>query len=416
MTFKFPTAMRQALRETCAGDVATATSTIQAALAAHSENTRPGTWADKTPQTLLIGSNASGAARPSGETGAAATSKFDTSGNRLRRVGTPNGTPRQSLKSVLHGLRHSRPDFTVPAARKTTILPRIADGARYEQRHFSCSEGARDYRIYVPGGLSQPAEGLLLMLHGCTQTADDFACGTGMNQLAEQHNLIILYPEQNRAENPSVCWNWFRPQDQRRGAGEPSLLAALTRQIEEEFKVKRGRAFTAGLSAGGAMAATLGAVYPDVYCAIGVHSGLAHGAAHDVPSAFAAMRGDMTFASGSPADQSWSDTGRTPRIVFHGSGDGTVHPSNADRVFGASDDASAASAESGISAGGRRYHRTIVASSKQVSARELWMIEGSGHAWSGGSATGSFTDPVGPDASAEMVRFFLQAESREFSK
>ena len=409
MTFKFPTAMRQALTETCAGDVATATTTIQAALAALSDPAKPGTRADKTPQTLLIGSNAASAAGPSAESGAAAKPK---SGNGLWR----NGAPRQSLKTVMDALQRGRPGFTAPAARKPTILPRIADGARYEQRNFSCAEGARDYRIYVPGGLSQPAEGLLLMLHGCTQTADDFACGTGMNELAELHNLIILYPEQSRAENPSVCWNWFRPQDQRRGAGEPSILAALTQQIAEEFKVKRGRAFTAGLSAGGAMAATLGAVYPDIYCAIGVHSGLAHGAAHDVPSAFAAMRGDITYATGSPADQSWNDTGRTPRIVFHGSGDGTVHPSNADRVFGASDDAAAASAESGVSAGGRRYHRTIVASSNQDSARELWMIEDSGHAWSGGSATGSFTDPVGPDASAEMVRFFLQAKSQEFSK
>jgi poly(hydroxyalkanoate) depolymerase family esterase len=232
-------------------------------------------------------------------------------------------------------------------------------------------------------------QGLIIMLHGCTQDADDFARGTGMNAIAERHGLIVAYPEQPRSENMQSCWNWFRPSDQRAGHGEPELLARLARSLTAEFGLDPSRVFVAGLSAGGAMAAILGVTHPDVFHAIGVHSGLPHGVASDVVSAFSAMREDP-------------GAGRAlhvPAIVFHGSSDATVSPANGDRIF-RSAALGATTLEEGTTAG-RTWQR------RRAEGAEFWLIEGAGHAWTGGSRTGSYADAAGPDASAEMVRFFL---------
>jgi poly(hydroxyalkanoate) depolymerase family esterase len=235
------------------------------------------------------------------------------------------------------------------------------------------------------------------MLHGCTQDADDFACGIRMNDLAETHGLIVAYPEQCRGQNAHACWNWFRPGDQGRTGGEPEILATLARSLAEEFAVDRTRVFVAGLSAGGAMATILGATHPEVFRAVGVHSGLPHGAAHDVVSAFAAMRGEGAARSnGRPP---------VPTIVFHGTADLTVHPSNAERIL---DAASLDRVDrSDLVSGGRRCSRAVSTGADGAPVSELWLIEGAGHAWSGGAPQGSHTDPRGPDASAEMIRFFL---------
>ena len=271
-----------------------------------------------------------------------------------------------------------------------------------KQGASSSTHGSRDYRLFLPSTISEGAKGLVLMLHGCTQNPDDFACGTDMNSHAEKSGLIVVYPHQTRAQNAQGCWNWFRPQDQRAEAGEAALLAALVEAVAAEFAVPQGGIFAAGLSAGGAMAATLAAVHPTLFAAVGVHSGLPHGAAHDVPSAFAAMRGQggRTKAGGD---------GSVRMIIFHGTADATVHPSNAEKLVSAAGPAlrGASRRENGKSAGGRSYSCTVVEGRDGTPLIESWRIEGATHAWSGGRPDGSYTDPAGPDASAEMVRFFL---------
>ena len=290
----------------------------------------------------------------------------------------------------------------LPGMVRTNAPPPVPEGARYETRSFASQHGSREYRLFVPSRLADGPKGLVLMLHGCTQDPDDFARGTDMNSHAERYGLIVVYPHQSRVHNAQGCWNWFRPEDQRAEAGEAALLAALTRAVATEFSVPPEAIFAAGLSAGGAMAATLAATHPSLFAAVGIHSGLPHGIAHDVPSAFGAMRGQG---------------GRTPRkatgavrmIIFHGAADATVHPSNAEALVAAAGPALRGTSrrEQGRSEGGRAYSRNVVEAGDGTPLVESWRIEGAGHAWSGGRSDGTYTDPAGPDASAEMVRFFL---------
>lgn len=259
--------------------------------------------------------------------------------------------------------------------------------------------GARDYKLFVPPGDAFVARPLLVMLHGCTQDPDDFALGTRMNELAAQRGVIVLYPQQPALANPARCWNWFRPEDQRRGSGEPQAIVDLLRHVSQMHGVDSERIYVAGLSAGGAMAAILAQQYPDVFAAVGVHSGLAPGSASDTQSAFAAMRQGTRPAP-------LAGDGRVPAIVMHGDRDTTVHPANAGRVLSAllprdareeyTDDADAKRAVF-------RHDGRVVG--------ESWTLRGLGHAWSGGNPAGSYTAP-GADASAQMLRFFLQHPRR----
>jgi poly(hydroxyalkanoate) depolymerase family esterase len=288
--------------------------------------------------------------------------------------------------------------MNLPGMKGKTVPPVIPEGAQFLTRSFANAAGSRGYKLYIPAPTGEQPRGLIVMLHGCKQNPDDFATGTRMNALAEAHNLLVAYPEQTGAANASSCGNWFNPGDQARDKGEPSIIAGLTREIIAEFALDDTRIFVAGLSAGGAMAAVMGETYPELYSAMGVHSGLACGSANDVMSAFAAMRGDPAVARG-PARHPHIRT-----IVFHGTADRTVHPSNAERIL-----ASAGQQHERATAGGRSYSRTLVASNSG-GAHEFWRIEGAGHAWSGGDANGSYADAQGPDASAEMVRFFLEKQ------
>ena len=247
------------------------------------------------------------------------------------------------------------------------------------------------------------------MLHGCKQNPDDFAAGTGMNQLAEEQRCVIVYPAQAKRANGSNCWNWFRPGDQQRDRGEPSLIADITREVLERYGLDRTRCYIAGLSAGGAMAAIMGANYPDLYAAVGIHSGLPTGAAHNVPSAFAAMK-KASNAHGAGKSQ-------TPAIVFHGDRDATVHPLNGQQVVNQHAPAPAglnraADAASTVRQGrkpqGRAYTVTLRQDANGKTVTEHWVVHGAGHAWAGGSPKGSYTDPSGPDASREMLRFFYE--------
>lgn len=291
----------------------------------------------------------------------------------------------------------------------------------FDTHEFSNRAGTRAYKLYIPArtGDSPP---LVLMLHGCTQCADDFAAGTRMNHLAEELGFLVVYPEQTTSANPSKCWNWFKEPDQVRDSGEPSLIAGIAQAVVERHGADPRRIFVAGMSAGAAMAVILGETYPELFAGIGAHSGLPYGCAHDIPSALAAMKGGRSGLAGtrnrvgSAAATRGKVVRAVPTIVFHGDRDHTVQHTNGAEIVQQAANAHAAdlgdavariNTESSMSPGGRRYSRTIHVDAKGQPHIEAWTVHGAGHAWSGGCASGTFTDGSGPDASAEMARFFL---------
>jgi poly(hydroxyalkanoate) depolymerase family esterase len=316
----------------------------------------------------------------------------------LPRFTTVGTTP--DLSSGLDGLVGPLPTHA-PAP--------LPEGARFETLTYTNAAGSRAYKLYIPSGYSGQPVPLVVMLHGCTQYPDDFAAGTKMNALAEEQIFLVAYPGQTASANHGKCWNWFQPGDQQRDQGEPSIIAGLTRQIMRDYAVDPERVYVAGLSAGGAAAAVMGTTYPDLFAAIGVHSGLACGVAQDLPSALAAMR-----QGGPPAGGSRNGSQRpVPTIVFHGDRDTTVSLVNGDQVIAQSKAGAdlRTAVSHGQAEGGTTYTRTVQADGGGRPILEQWVLHGTGHAWSGGSPTGSYTDPRGPDASREMLRFFLEQKN-----
>ena len=295
--------------------------------------------------------------------------------------------------------------------------PRAAAEAAARQRGewiaelYANSAGERAYKLYVPSSYTGQPLPLIVMLHGCNQTPDDFAAGTRMNALAEDQSCFVLYPAQSNTGNHSRCWNWFRREDQVRDRGEPSIIAGTTRQILNRYGIDSHKVYVAGLSAGGAMAAVMGVTYPDLYAAVGIHSGLACGSAHDLPSALAAMKGMPGSIGRPPAVAEASHS--IPTIVFHGDHDKTVHPRNGTDVVAQSAHREGGHGgqvwtERGQAPDGHSYTRTVHRDATGRVVLEHWLVHGGGHAWFGGSRAGSYSDPRGPSASAEMMRFFLQ--------
>jgi len=293
----------------------------------------------------------------------------------------------------------------------TPLSADLPNGAEFLACTFSNQAGSRPYKLYVPSGYHGQPVPLIVMLHGCTQSPDDFAAGTRMNAAAEEHTCLVAYPGQTSSANMQKCWNWFSAADQQRDAGEPSLIAGITREVMRHYAIEPRCVYIAGLSAGGAAAAIMGDAYPDLYAAIGVHSGLACGAARDLPSAFAAMQGNggpvPRRARTGPAG---SEPRVVPAIVFHGDKDTTCNPRNADFVVAQSGQGASLRrrVEKGQVAGGLAYSRMLHVNASGETVVEQWVIHGAGHAWSGGSPAGSYTLPWGPDATGEMVRFFLE--------
>lgn len=270
------------------------------------------------------------------------------------------------------------------------------------------------YMLYLPPGSGDRELPLVVMLHGCSQEPGDFAAGTGMNQLAREQGFVVLYPAQSPAANPSRCWNWFDDGHQQRNSGEPGLIADLTRDIIVRYGIDSRRVYIAGLSAGGAMATIVADSYPEIFAAVGVHSGLPRGAASSMMEAVAVMRAGRA----TPAAIN-RQTRLVPTIVFHGDQDRTVHPRNGEQVMSAVlsrmngssaveiTHGSRRNIEQGIASGGRRYTRSTFRNDSGGIVAEHWLVHGAGHAWSGGQAGGTCTDTAGPDATRAMVRFFL---------
>jgi len=282
---------------------------------------------------------------------------------------------------------------------------------------LECDAGARRYKLYVPPAHPDRPLPLIVMLHGCTQDAEDFAAGTRMNLLAATERFFVLYPEQSRLANPRRCWNWYRAENQRRDRGEPAIIAAIVRNVATRFPVASSSIYVAGISAGGAMALVLGAIYPDLFAAVGVHSGVPYGAGQSLYSGMLAMRGHGSDPVRSVHAIAASPNLRAvPLIVLHGGRDRVTRVANAHQIERQWNHLAATasgvdlteSAKEERAADGRNYTRTRWSANGGPALIESLIIEDLGHAWSGGDPRGSYTDPAGPRASEEMVRFFAR--------
>ena len=292
---------------------------------------------------------------------------------------------------------HVERDLEAPSPPSPRPSP---DAGEFIASRYVHAAGSRDYKLYVPPGYQGQPLPLVVMLHGCTQDPDDFAVGTRMNEAALERGFFVLYPAQAQNANASRCWNWFKHDHQRRGCGEPALLADMTRDVVSRYGIDAGRVYVAGLSAGGAMAAILGDAYPDVFAAIGVHSGLPPRSATNVKTAFEAMRRGATAGLEPSA-------GAPPAIVFHGDQDKTVHPINGQRIVSARAGAATLETERKRGQDGREFTHHVYRDADGRMLAEHWVVHGAGHAWSGGDPHGSYTDSKGPDATEEMLRFFF---------
>ncbi|HLL51964.1 MAG TPA: PHB depolymerase family esterase, partial [Myxococcaceae bacterium] len=320
------------------------------------------------------------------------------------------------------------PPSAIPSGQAGTPLMETAPGQWLSGSHTN-PYGTRSYRLYVPSGTGAKPLPLVVMLHGCTQTADDFAAGTTMNSVAESHGFLVVYPEQDPGANGSRCWNWFDPAHQARGGGEPSLIAGIVNDVKLGYRVNENRIYAAGMSAGGAMAVLLGASYPDLVSALGVHSGLEYRAASDAASGVVAqaLGGPSPLVQGEAAYRAMGSVrGRTPVIVFHGALDPTVQAVNGHQVLsqwartndlgddgvpnGSVDDVPERE-ETGQTPAGYHYTRSVHENASGAVLMEKWIVHELLHAWSGGSSMGSYSNTRGPNASQQLWRFFSESAS-----
>jgi len=303
----------------------------------------------------------------------------------------------------------------------------IAGRARPSRR----SEAERRCVVHAPANL-HPATPvpLVVVLHGCTQDAASIAAGTRMDEVADRAGFVVAYPEQTRSANAQGCWNWFASEHQARAGGEPAQLAQVLRAITADtarWTIDPRRVFVAGMSAGGAMAAVLAATHPDLVAGLAVHSGLAFGAASSPARAFSAMAG----GAGDPArlgERVVQAMGRharpVPTLVIHGSADRLVSPVNGDQVSaqwlaangllsgGGHDPERPTARVTGRVRNGHAYERSRWHDGEGLLVGESLRVEGLGHAWSGGRAGQSHSDPRGPSASETIWAFFAQLAQR----
>ena len=293
-----------------------------------------------------------------------------------------------------------RPEsFFQRAARMAQTRPRangpaIPESAQWIARTHVEGGHERPFRLYVP---SVAPRGLIVMLHGCSQSPEDFAIGTGMTTIAEARDFLVVWPEQPKSANAHGCWNWFDPRHQGRDDGEVAVVAGIVQTLTTEYALQEGSAIIAGLSAGGAKASNIVAAYPELFSVAAIHSGLVHSAASDVGAAFAAMK--------TPPVPTPRGTD-VPTLILHGSADSTVSPGNGAAIEQSIgfDDHQVAEEIAVVNGRSLRIRRAL--DSQGNLRHESWLIEGTGHAWSGGHPGGSYTDSSGPDASAAILRFF----------
>jgi poly(hydroxyalkanoate) depolymerase family esterase len=322
---------------------------------------------------------------------------------------------------------------------------------------LSSADGSLRYRLFVPHDVGSRPLPLVVALHGCTQTAADFAVGTRFDEVAGARGAIVLYPQQNKSANGQACWNWFLPEHQTRDRGEPAAILRLVDEISKRYPIDPNRRYVVGLSAGGGMAAILGEQAPDVFSGVGIMAGVALHSSHDVASAFAAMSGksaaqgtgirglpvtaqlpgaavgslhplvaELTAglrpvmaplgggASSAPAkavaERPPSAFARTRVMIWTGTDDHTVSPQNATTLAHQYCELLGLDAAQGEPGPGRSDAEIVEWRDPGGRVRiERWTVNGMGHVWSGGDGRGSFTYPNGPDASAEMMRLFTAA-------
>jgi poly(hydroxyalkanoate) depolymerase family esterase len=391
MTLRMPPEMAEATRLTRLGKLAEATALIQRLLQGENapEQTRCVSSTIIDAEFVTVDAEPQCAQPRTKFAGTRSVRSRSRLGETVRRLAA------MAKAASFKGGVHRRPPNPLP------------EGASFATATYSNAAGTRNYKLYIPSLHTDGRLPLIVMLHGCTQSPDDFAQGTRMNALAEEQGFLVAYPAQRALANAKHCWNWFKPDDQRRDQGEPSLIAGITQEVMRNHPVDPGRVYIAGLSAGGAAAAIMGDAYSDLYSGVGVHSGLPAGAASDLPSAFDAMR-----LGGTIKDRS---TRVVRTIIFHGDKDPIVHPCNGDAVAAQALGPATGlrqTTQHGQAPGGHSYSRTIYADAEGRAICEQWRILGAGHAWAGGSPSGSHTDPNGPDASREMVRFFFEHRTR----
>ncbi|WP_375409074.1 alpha/beta hydrolase family esterase [uncultured Methylobacterium sp.] len=402
--------MLEATRLTGSGRLHEATALIQRTLGGATSTSTSNSAQVSEPYTIdLKAERISTQAAPAEERGSAPPSGIPGHGAGTGRAAGVAPVLPDRIREVVQGVVQGLGRNVGPLFKGRLATPRAPGSGEFAEHHFENEAGARSYKLYVPKGTA-PNSPLVVMLHGCSQSPDDFAAGTAMNALADELGFLVAYPGQSGRANGQKCWNWFEPRDQGRDGGEAGIIAGITKAVIAEHAVDPRRVYIAGLSAGAAAAANIAHAYPDLYAAVGIHSGLAAGCARDLSSAMMAMNMGAPGASPSNGFGAPTDGIRVPTIVFHGEGDGTVSPRNGDQILAQAGIAQLKSLEapaSETSPGGLAYTRTRYADDRGRVRVENWSVKGLGHAWSGGDASGSYTDPRGPDASRAMLDFFL---------
>jgi len=311
------------------------------------------------------------------------------------------GSPLSSAQSVASGQEENGGESAFRAIWRAKSLD---EASGMEAGEFECALGALEYKLWIPQKAramiqagKKPA--LVVFLHGCKQTADAFAAGARAQETAERMGFIALCPQQTEKKNGWRCWNWFRGDNQARESGETALVAALARCAQERFGADSRRVFALGLSAGGAMSVALASLFPDVFAACASHSGLPFGAARDLPNALGVMRGGSVRAATAP---------QAPLIVFQGTADETVDARNGLRSLRRPDVSGAPSSVEQKEINGRAVEIQRFEPADGMPRQELWLIEGMGHAWSGGDSSAPYADALGPDATLAAMSFFDQ--------